>query len=567
MQHAKLADSVPAVIYAAKSTQDRHASIPTQIEDAREMAEREGWTIVGEYSDEGFSAYSGNRGPGLEKAKQAAADAAREHGTTAMLIAQAHDRFARGAGDRPGAPQSLGELWHELRRLDVHLRTVEDDFELRDPQSVAAIGQRAHLDSLRKSRSVRKGMKRRAAERGLLAGGTRPYGYSWQGEKGDKRLVVVPGEADVIRRIFSDYVSGVAQNHIAKALNAEGIRTTTGKSWYQGTLAHLMRNPLYVGKVKHADEVHDGAHEAILDIDLWSRAQALLDTSAKARGNGGGRNPTGQHLLTKGLLRCGSCGEAMIPQTKPTRTPGKLYEKYVCYGRLRHGVDYCDQRPVSRVEIDTAMLDELNRKYLDLDAMREQIATRIAADVAVAHELADQAERTLRTLESNMARIEGDYTSGALPADLFARLWADLQSQHDAAQAEADRAREHEAKLTESAPLLDAEEYLLRYMAAMRAAIADGIGKAPNLDAVRRVLRTLFDEIVWHRKDSPPWYAANPWYREDMPTTATGMLSPITTLKTPEELRIALPALTDADGLPTASVSALAFGPIVVGGR
>ena len=91
----------------------------TQVEECSQMAEANGWVVVGVHQDEGFSAYSGNRGPGLESAKRAAANAAREYGTTAMLVAQAHDRFARGAGDRPGAPQSLGEVWHAARRLDV----------------------------------------------------------------------------------------------------------------------------------------------------------------------------------------------------------------------------------------------------------------------------------------------------------------------------------------------------------------------------------------------------------------------------------------------------------------
>lgn len=44
--------------------EDKRGSIETQLEDCR--AGREGWDIVGEFQDEGFSAYSGNRGPGLE---------------------------------------------------------------------------------------------------------------------------------------------------------------------------------------------------------------------------------------------------------------------------------------------------------------------------------------------------------------------------------------------------------------------------------------------------------------------------------------------------------------------
>ena len=58
----------PVVIYAAKSTEDKHGSIPTQLDDCRALAKREDWHVVGEFSDEGFSAYKGNRGPDLARA-------------------------------------------------------------------------------------------------------------------------------------------------------------------------------------------------------------------------------------------------------------------------------------------------------------------------------------------------------------------------------------------------------------------------------------------------------------------------------------------------------------------
>src|SRR3954471_7874763 len=145
MQDQTLAGVTCAVLYGAKSTEDKHGSIPTQIEEARAMAEENGWKVVGEFFDEGFSAYSGNRGPALERAMRRAIEAANASGTPCMVIAQAHDRFARGSGDQPGAAQHLVELWIAMRRRDVHLRTVEDDYDMRDVQSVAAIGQRAMM--------------------------------------------------------------------------------------------------------------------------------------------------------------------------------------------------------------------------------------------------------------------------------------------------------------------------------------------------------------------------------------------------------------------------------------
>jgi Resolvase, N terminal domain len=53
------------------------------------MAEREGWELVGEYSDERFSAYKGNRGPDLARARQAAAERA-----SAVLLVQSASQTA-----------------------------------------------------------------------------------------------------------------------------------------------------------------------------------------------------------------------------------------------------------------------------------------------------------------------------------------------------------------------------------------------------------------------------------------------------------------------------------------
>lgn len=70
----------PAILYAAKSSQDTHGSIPTQIEDCRAAALAESIDVAGEYTDEAYSAYSGSRGPGLKAAMEHAERLAAEHG-------------------------------------------------------------------------------------------------------------------------------------------------------------------------------------------------------------------------------------------------------------------------------------------------------------------------------------------------------------------------------------------------------------------------------------------------------------------------------------------------------
>ncbi len=121
------------------------------------------------------------------------------------LVGQALDRFARGAGDAPGAPRHLVELWHELRRRNVHLRTFEDDENIRDSASVAAAGQAAMIESRRRSRSTRKG-KRRRAKKGLLLGGPVADGstrIAKEDEDGPfSTYELDPARARIVRRIF-----------------------------------------------------------------------------------------------------------------------------------------------------------------------------------------------------------------------------------------------------------------------------------------------------------------------------------------------------------------------------
>ena len=139
-----------AVVYAAKSTKDKHLSIPEQLEDCREMAadpENDGvWTIVSEFSDENFTAYTGNRGPGLAAAIDHAKRTAAEHGQC-FIVAQHTSRFARGDGARPDAPRALVELWHEWARTNVRGRLVENDSAMASSAQAAAQGEADHNDS------------------------------------------------------------------------------------------------------------------------------------------------------------------------------------------------------------------------------------------------------------------------------------------------------------------------------------------------------------------------------------------------------------------------------------
>jgi site-specific DNA recombinase len=77
---------------------------------------------------------------------------------------------------------------------------------------------------------------REVARSGRLPGGQPPLGYRSEGVKQNRRLVIEPGEAELVRRIVALYLGGTGLNSIARKLNEEGHRTRTGGRFYARTI-------------------------------------------------------------------------------------------------------------------------------------------------------------------------------------------------------------------------------------------------------------------------------------------------------------------------------------------
>jgi site-specific DNA recombinase len=299
MQNTEYSDPtkvIPAVLYAAKSTLDEKGSIPDQLKDARQLAAARGLDVVAEFQDEAASAYHGDRGPGLAQAMATCERLSAEYGSSALVV-QHSDRLARG------------DARQARHLIEVVLSAIKHDVQLlskQDPEILAggdlalllgAIGgMRNNQDSRRKSLAVKDGMTRRRAS-GKSTGGPAPFGYRWVQEYKPKttgrpvsRLEEHPDESVIVRRIFADYVAGVSQKALAKALNDEHIRTRAtetkprGKPWIQSGIRRILINPTYLGKVHHRlGEISDGEHDPLVDEATFAAAQARMALEASKR--------------------------------------------------------------------------------------------------------------------------------------------------------------------------------------------------------------------------------------------------------------------------------------------
>ncbi|TLZ50940.1 MAG: hypothetical protein E6K18_06180 [Methanobacteriota archaeon] len=105
--------------------------------------------------------------------------------------------------------------------------------------------------------------------KGLL-GFRRPYGYDYV----DGALVVNGKEARIVRRIFNEYAAGQTLHGIVTALNNEGVPSHRNRQWSKSGLRYMLRNPVYVGKIRWDAVTRDDAHEAIVDAQTWEAVQA-----------------------------------------------------------------------------------------------------------------------------------------------------------------------------------------------------------------------------------------------------------------------------------------------------
>lgn len=148
------------------------------------------------------------------------------------------------------------------------------------------------------------------------------FGYDYDLVK--KEYIINPETAPIVRQIYADYLNGMGALQIAHKLNDMGIRTKRGNLWENRTIDYILRNPVYIGKIRwnpngrtrrNYDDpnimIVDGQHEPIIDEDSFNKVQAIYEVNQKKHARYAHAKGKKYMYMLHGLVKCSDCGASL----------------------------------------------------------------------------------------------------------------------------------------------------------------------------------------------------------------------------------------------------------------
>lgn len=277
-----------------------------------------GWLFVKVYVDSALTGTKDSRA-GFQ---QMLADC--RAGQIDLVICKSISRFARNTVTLLTTVRELKALGIDVYFEEQNIHTLSADGEL----MLTILASYAQEES-RSASENQKWRIRRNFESGKPWNGVM-LGYRQKNGK----YIIVPEEAEIVRRIFREYLAGKGVVSIANGLNADGVLTQKGFVWHKSAVHRILRNSSYSGNLllqRYYSENHitkrkrvntgelpqyfaEGTHEAIIDVATFRAVQQEIARRAEKHAP----KPAQQRYPYSGLIVCSMCGKHYRRKVKST---------------------------------------------------------------------------------------------------------------------------------------------------------------------------------------------------------------------------------------------------------
>lgn len=362
------------------------------------------WKLAGIYADDGKSATSTKKRSNF----QAMIDDCLA-GKIDMVITKSISRFARNTVDSLMNIRKLKEKNIAVFFEKEGINTLEGSGEL----LITILSSQAQEESRNISENCHWGIVRKFENGKVIVNHSKFLGYTKDKEG---NLVIVPEEAELVRRIFRLFLEGNSSYGIKRMLEADGILTVTGNTeWHATVIDKMLSNEKYMGdalmqktytvdfltkkKVLNKGIVPkyyiEDNHEAIIPKELFNRVQeekarrtAIYRPAARKKDAPVKGKYSAKYILSD-IMVCAECGQ---PYRRQVWTKyGIKKAVWRCDNRLKYGSKRCKYSPT-----------------LKEDSLHEAIMTAINSVVE------DQGE-FVQAFRENVIRIIGNYSAQVEP--------------------------------------------------------------------------------------------------------------------------------------------------------
>ena len=406
------------------------------------------WQMAGIYADEGITGTVAKKRPGFMKMIEDC-----RKGKIDMIVTKSVSRFSRNNLDCLMYVRELKQLGIPIIFEKEGINTIQVSSEL----LLTLFGALSQAESESISMNVKLGI-RQSLKNGNVRFSYKTFlGY----RKGaDGQPEIVPEQADIVRRIYNDFLAGATYLEIAKRLTEENVPTMgRGNRWFSERIKSILKNEKYKGdallqKTYITDPISkrvkknngelpmyyvENSHPAIIERRIFDRVQEEIARRAgkkKVKQTGTktelGRY-SGKYALTE-LLYCGECG---TPYRRCTWSrDGKKKIVWRCVSRLDYGKKYCKNSPSveeSRLHnaIAAAITKKANSEEINTGGIMnhiESFGSQRDTDGII------QRQRRISEIEKvidDLARLNSDEAQNGELDYKFSELYAELYSVKD----------------------------------------------------------------------------------------------------------------------------------------
>lgn len=215
----------------------------------------------------------------------------------------------------------------------------------------------------------------------------------------DGNLVIDPKQAEIVKRIYREYLEGLSMDKIAASLERDGILTGAGKAkWHTSTINKILRNEKYIGdallqKTYTTDFLNktrvknnglmpqyyvEGNHEAIIPKEIYLQVQEELVRRrvVKTSANGKKRSYSCNHCFSQ-IVICGECGEMFRRLHRNNRGVKSIVWR--CISRLESTGLECHARTINELVLQDAVVKAINQMLGDKSSYQAQLQLNIAS--------------------------------------------------------------------------------------------------------------------------------------------------------------------------------------------